>query len=464
MVVADIEDTCKDVDAIFSSPFAGNGSSNDSSDIENFRSSILCWYDANRRKLPWRGDDADIDASPYGTWVSEIMLQQTRVDTVISYFRKWMVKFPTVEALANGTPDEVNSLWAGLGYYRRARFLHKGAKYVVEECGGEVPGDVKSLLRIPGIGPYTAGAVSSIAFNQPETLVDGNVIRVFARLAKSEKHAKDPKLIKACWALARRILDNERPGDFNQSLMELGATVCKPKLPQCQECPVQSHCCAYAAGPENVTLYPRAPPKKVVPEYNVAICCVMRSVDGKDEYLMKRRPNSGLLAGQWEFVACMMGVATASDHPSYQERKQVVDVILGNALLEAVLSRRDAGKFTHKFSHQHHHMFIEDMRVASTCTDTPPLPSSSPADNLDPEWAWMSLERMNTVGVTKSAKRIIAIVSAPPKTKAKRNKKKRGNAKRKRNAPIKGQTLMESFVGRKAPSTSGRRGPVIVIE
>ena len=180
----------------------------------------------------------------YATWVSEIMLQQTRVETVIRYFLTWMERFPTIEALASASAEEVNSVWAGLGYYRRARMLHEGAQHVVRELGGRLPRTVPELLKIKGVGPYTAGAIASIAFAQAAPVVDGNVIRVFSRL-----HAIDgdpATLLKPSWKLAEHLLDRSRPGDYNQGLMELGATVCTPKSPKCGECPLQNQCRARA--------------------------------------------------------------------------------------------------------------------------------------------------------------------------------------------------------------------------
>ena len=252
---------------------AGSFSSFENPDI--FRESLLKWYDLNRRKLPWRGDEMITGVSdvlspkkneearqiqqqqqqrrvePYGTWVSEIMCQQTRVETVVAYYLRWMKRFPDIATLSKASDDEVNEAWVGLGYYRRARLLRNGAKYVMEHHQGKVPSTVEELLKIPGIGPYTAGAIASIAFARHRPLVDGNVIRVLSRLRALAGNAKSVKLKNNCWSIAEKLVSKNdssfsRPGDFNQALMELGATVCSPKSPKCEICPVQSHCRAYA--------------------------------------------------------------------------------------------------------------------------------------------------------------------------------------------------------------------------
>lgn len=208
---------------------------------EPFQNDLIKWYQANRRLLPWRGDE-EFPITPYGVWISEVMLQQTRVETVIEYWRRWMKRFPTVSSLASAQLEEVHQLWAGLGYYRRAENLLKGAKYIMENYNGELPASREKLLLIPGIGPYTAGAISSIAFNQVETLVDGNVMRVFSRIFLLREKIGG-RLEKVCWKLADDLIkDVKDPRSFNQGLMELGATICKPLNPSCSTCPVRNHC------------------------------------------------------------------------------------------------------------------------------------------------------------------------------------------------------------------------------
>lgn len=201
--------------------------------------SLLRWYDANKRDLPWRKTK-----EPYRIWLSEIMLQQTAVATVIPYYERFLARFPTLNSLAAADEAEVLRLWAGLGYYSRAKNFLRAAK----ETGGQIPSDPEALRRLPGIGRYTAGAIASIAFGKPVPLVDGNVIRVFARLFAVHGDIKSPALQERIWALAEKHLDRTRPGDWNQALMELGATVCVPTLPACSSCPAASVCLAKAQG------------------------------------------------------------------------------------------------------------------------------------------------------------------------------------------------------------------------
>ncbi len=208
--------------------------------------SLLKWYSANARDLPWRKTK-----DPYSIWVSEIMLQQTQVDTVIPYYEKWLKRFPTLESLAKAPLSEVMKRWAGLGYYRRARMLHEAAKKLkvpgtLRPSRYQVPSSVEELIKLPGIGRYTAGAISSIAFDQKSPIVDGNVIRILTRIFAISSDVSKPETLKKIWALAEEVLPDKKTGDFNQAMMELGATVCFPENPNCGACPVQSICKAHA--------------------------------------------------------------------------------------------------------------------------------------------------------------------------------------------------------------------------
>src|SRR6266850_5959511 len=196
-----------------------------------FARSLLHWYDAHQRQLPWRGE-----RDPYRIWISDVMLQQTRVAVVVERYRRFLMRFPTIEKLARGRLADVLSAWSGLGYYRRARGLHAAAKIVVRESNGELPNTSERLRMLPGIGRYTAAAIASIAFGEPVAVVDGNVERVLARL--SGERLPDERL----WAVASDLLVRERSGDFNQAIMELGATVCTPRAPVCLTCPVVEMC------------------------------------------------------------------------------------------------------------------------------------------------------------------------------------------------------------------------------
>jgi len=204
---------------------------------------LLRWFDKEKRDLPWRRT-----SDPYAIWVSEIMLQQTRVDTVIGHYAPFLARFPTVSALASATPQDVIAEWSGLGYYRRARMLQEGARQVQEQHRGSLPRTQADLLRIKGFGPYTSGAVASIAFGEAAPLVDGNVARVFARHQGIRLPIKSSPAVKTCWALAAEWMPRARPGDWNQALMELGATVCTPRAPRCDVCPWSKTCVANAEG------------------------------------------------------------------------------------------------------------------------------------------------------------------------------------------------------------------------
>ena len=250
---------------------------------------LLAWYEACRRDLPWRRT-----RDPYAIWVSEVMLQQTRVETVIPYFGRFLTRFPTAMALAQAPPDDVLALWSGLGYYRRARLLLEGARVVAGQ-GGALPGDRAGLLGVPGIGRYTAGAIASIAFGQAVGLVDGNVARVLARLFVIDEDMRKGGM-RTAEALADTIVARHDPGAWNQALMELGATVCTPRSPSCEKCPVASACLARAEG--RVAELPFLSEKKAPLAKRVQAIVAIRPADGA-LLLVRRRPDM-LFGGLWE--------------------------------------------------------------------------------------------------------------------------------------------------------------------
>ncbi|HZW02849.1 MAG TPA: A/G-specific adenine glycosylase [Anaerolineaceae bacterium] len=251
---------------------------------------LLDWYAGAARKLPWRGHP-----DPYAVWVSEIMLQQTRVETVIPYFERWMQRFPSVAALAAAGEQQVLQAWEGLGYYSRARNLHRAAQQVVAEHGGQLPQTRRELESLPGIGRYTAGAIASIAFGQDEPALDGNIRRVFARLYDVETPARAPEGERLLWSLVAQNLPAGLAGDFNQAVMDLGATICTPRAPACGVCPVAAHCLARERGTQE--LRPVLPARKAVPHLTVTAAVIERG----GELLLARRPAEGLLGGLWEF-------------------------------------------------------------------------------------------------------------------------------------------------------------------
>ena len=250
---------------------------------------LLAWYAVNARTLPWRGHP-----DPYAVWVSEIMLQQTQVDTVSPYFERWMARFPTLEALAAASEQEVLALWEGLGYYSRARNLWRAARQVWE-AGGQMPRTAADLALLPGVGRYTAAAIASMAFGQNEAALDGNIRRVLARIFNVTLPARSPEGERQLWALAQQHLPPGRAGDYNQALMDLGSQICTPRAPACLVCPLQALCQAAALGlqAERPVMSSRPP----VPLWTVTAAVIWRA----DRVLIARRPSRGLLGGLWEF-------------------------------------------------------------------------------------------------------------------------------------------------------------------
>ena len=257
--------------------------------MEDFSAPLLAWYEKNARDLPWRQDP-----TPYRVWVSEIMLQQTRIEAARGYFERFIAAFPSVEALAAAETDTVMKLWEGLGYYSRARNLHACAKQVVSQYGGAFPADAAALRALPGIGDYTAGAIASIAFGLPEPAVDGNVLRVLSRLARFGESVGSEKVKAAFREKLRAVYPPGRCGDFTSALMELGETVCTPGTPDCARCPLSHLCQAHAAGEE--TLYPVLPekkPRRIEHRRVLLLRC-------GNKIAVHRREDRGLLAGLWE--------------------------------------------------------------------------------------------------------------------------------------------------------------------
>jgi A/G-specific adenine glycosylase len=255
--------------------------------------SLLDWYARHQRALPWRAS-----ADPYHVWVSEIMLQQTRVETVLPYYQRWLERFPTLEALAAAPPAAVLAAWEGLGYYSRARHLHRAAQQVVRDLGGQLPRTAAGLRALPGVGPYTAGAIASIAFGADEPVLDGNVKRVLARVFNYAGDVKSPAGEADLWALARALVPRGQAGDFNQALMDLGATICLPRRPACLLCPLHAVCQARQLG-----LQAERPvmARRAVGPHRVHAAAVVRK---RGRVLIEQRPAEGgrrLLAGLWAF-------------------------------------------------------------------------------------------------------------------------------------------------------------------
>lgn len=330
---------------------------------------LLAWYRRHRRRLPWREE-----VTPYRTLVSELMLQQTRVDTVIPYFERFMADFPTVEDLARAPLEAVLERWSGLGYYSRARNLHRAAQAVA--AAGGFPTSVEGLRALPGVGPYTAGAVASIALGLDAPLVDGNVERVLCRHAA---WAVDPKAARArLWAMAAANLPPGAAGDHNQALMELGATVCTPRRPACLACPLREGC----DGRGDPERYPAKAPRAAVPTVGAVAALVHR--DGR--LLLARRAETGLLGGLWE--------------PPMAEEAE-----LGPALRRRLgLTLRDAvelGEVTHVFSHRR-----LVARVYRAVVEGEPAPT----DYLDARW--VPVGEVDRMALSTLARRLLAVTGA----------------------------------------------------
>ncbi|KAM6963255.1 adenine DNA glycosylase [Aplochiton taeniatus] len=366
-------------------------------DIVFFRKRLLDWYHKEKRELPWRTvavTESDLDIRTYAVWVSEIMLQQTQVATVINYYQKWMKRWPTVQDLATATLEEVNQMWAGLGYYSRGKRLHEGAQKVMSELKGKMPRTVETLQKqLPGVGRYTAGAIGSIALGQVTGAVDGNVIRVLCRVRAIGADCTSPAVTEALWNIANTLVDPKRPGCFNQAVMELGARVCTPKGPLCSKCPIQAHCHSYhkvqtkqegnskrllgelecAALPDiedctesgecklcpeepwdselGVQNFPRKPVKKPPREERTLTFVVARLGEGEeDQFLLTQRPNKGLLAGMWEFPSLLLETES-----SEKKQKGALCAEVGSMLgLElSTASIQHVGDVVHIFSHIH---------------------------------------------------------------------------------------------------------------
>ena len=287
---------------------------------------LLAWYGGNKRALPWRDREPP---SAYRTWVSEIMLQQTRAEAVKPYYDRFLSALPTIDGLAEADEDQLLKLWEGLGYYSRVRNLKKAAQIVMREHNGVIPSDPAALLRLPGVGLYTAGAVASIAYGVPVPAVDGNVLRVCARLFADPSDIALDQTKREVSARLLRAMPQDRPGDFNQALMELGACICLPKSPNCAACPLAGGCLAHAQGLE--AQFPVKSPKKPrrIERRHLLI------LRFEDKLALRRRPPKGLLASLWELPA-------AFDVPP-----------------ELVLSRQPAGRSTHIFTHIEWHMTAE---------------------------------------------------------------------------------------------------------
>ncbi|XP_059305098.1 adenine DNA glycosylase [Lycium ferocissimum] len=391
------------------------------------RASLLEWYDKNQRDLPWRrisSSNASDDKRGYAVWVSEVMLQQTRVSTVVDYFNRWMNKWPTLHHLSQASLEEVNEMWAGLGYYRRARFLLEGAKEVVEG-GGSFPETVSDLRKIRGIGEYTAGAIASIAFKKAVPVVDGNVVRVISRLKAISANPKDPVTVKSFWKLAGQLVDPCSPGDFNQALMELGATLCSLSNPGCAACPISAQCHALSLYRQNESVHVTDYPIKVVKakqRHEFSAVSVVEILDCQEttgpksssKFILVKRPNKGLLAGLWEFPSVLL-----EKEADWASRRKAIDNFLQSSfnldLKEStrIVSREDIGEYVHVFSHIRLKMHVELLVLH------PKGNRSIDNKKLDKEsitWKYVDSKNLGSMGLTSGVRKVYSMVQKHKQT------------------------------------------------
>lgn len=344
------------------------------------RSKLLRWYDENARDLPWRRT-----RDPYAIWVAEIMLQQTRVETVLPYYARFLRRWPDVSSLAACSIDDVLAAWSGLGYYRRARLLHRGAQLVAS--AGAFPRTAEDIRAIPGVGAYTTGAIASQAFDLAAPLVDGNVARVLARLFAIEEDVKKGPGLARVWQLAGSLVIGERPGALNNALMELGATVCVPRAPRCGVCPVFAECAARRSGKER--LLPIAADKTARPR--VREVALLLRVKGRDGSVMVRRKPEGLFGGLWEPPR----IVSRDRHAA----RAAVEEALGVTI---TLDDQRARKVEHALTHRH----LEVSVVSGVASRAPRGVRGVRGDDWDAV-AVVSPSELATRGVSTLARKLL---------------------------------------------------------
>lgn len=349
-----------------------------------FVDNLLAWYDREAAPLPWRENH-----DPYRVWLSEIMLQQTQVDTVIPYFERFLQAYPNVAALAAAPLDDVLKRWEGLGYYSRARNLHRCAQIIAQEREGLFPNTAEALQKLPGIGRYTAGAIASIAFGQAAPVLDGNVIRVFSRLFDLDGEVSRPETRKQLWSLAEKLVPLQRPGDYNQALMELGRTVCKPRNPLCDDCPVQAHCRAFAHQTQH--LRPVRKKAEPTPHYDVT-AGIVRNDEGL--ILIAQRPLDGLLGGLWEFPGGKM--EPGETLPDCLKRELAEELAIEVAVDELFVVVR------HAFTHFKITLHVFHCRYLS----------GPPQKIAVRDWAWVQESELDQYSFGKADREVIRALQA----------------------------------------------------
>lgn len=357
-----------------------------------FAAILLAWYDRAAADLPWRtppGAASPDPARAYAVWLSEIMLQQTQVETVKPYFLRFVAAYPTVESLAATPLDEVLKLWEGLGYYSRARNLHRAAQIIASEMGGQFPETVEGLRALPGVGRYSAGAIASIAYGAPAPVLDGNVIRVFARVTDLPEDVTAASTQAALWKLAEDWLPQARPGDYNQALMELGRTICTPRNPRCADCPIAGHCLAYARSTQALRPVKRA--RAQTPHHLVTAGLIWNE---RGQLLIAQRPLDGLLGGLWEFPGGKL------------EPGETLEDCLRRELREELAIEVNVGELFCVVRHAFTHFSIT--LHAYTCRHRSGEPQLLGAQAV----AWVTLDEMEGYAFGKADRQVIAQLRA----------------------------------------------------
>lgn len=347
------------------------------------RRSLLRWFDRHGRDLPWRRGRVDA----YGRWVSEIMLQQTQVETVIPYFNRFMLRFPDVRTLAAARQESVLRIWQGLGYYRRAIHLHRAAKAIMSD-GGSFPQTVDDWMTLPGIGRYTAGAIASTACGARAAVVDGNVARVFARLFNIHDDVTKPATMKRLWSIAEALIPRKRCGDFNEALMDLGAMVCTPAAPRCAQCPLDRMCEARRKGTADEL------PHRGATGRVRDVRCVVAVVRRGDSCLLRRRPEGGLWGGLWEFPNV--------EFSRPETRSKAMRNLIAVCGITPEASVENCGRVSHRLSHRLMQFDVYRVDGGGTGVGAPP----------DRAWRWVRTSQLGRSPVSTATRKIVRLVNA----------------------------------------------------
>lgn len=351
-------------------------------------SKLLDWFDENKREMPWRESK---DA--YHIWVSEVMLQQTRVDQVKPYFDQFVDRFPTVYDLAEAPQQEVLKVWEGLGYYSRARHLHHAAQTVMEEHDGKLPDQYEEITELKGVGPYTAAAVLSIAFNKPHAAVDGNIIRVLSRYYGIETDIRSSTTRRQIQELADNVIDRERPGDFNQALMELGAITCTPNEPNCMECPLNTRCTAYREA--KTADIPYKSPAKPKPHHDIGVAVLLND---QNQVLIALRPSDAMLGGLWEFPG--------GKNKEKESIRETVERECREELGIDIATYQQIARIKHAYSHFKItlHAFVGHIK------------KGTPAPKESQQIRWVSLDELSEYPFPRANRQLIENLTEPDST------------------------------------------------